>query len=403
MIAPDQPLSLWAVILTGVAFTMWLERRFGWAQWVGGPTLGLLIAACLSNVRVMPTESPAYEFSSVFILPAAIALLLLHANLAQIVSKARGLLVAFLLCCLGTVAGAAIAYLLLRAWLPHSAEIAGIEAASNIGGSVNFAAVRDTFGLDATTTSALLVADNLVMVSAFVVLFWAAGNPWVRRLFQAQPSATPKGESERKEPVSTDPFDSEARVKDLAAGFAIALSFAAIADVTGCWIRSWVVEAVHPSLRSLGLDQVIGNRYVLVSLLSVTAATCFRSAFSQLRGIRSVGTYLLYIYLFTLGFPADISAVLGRAPLLFLFCFIVSYANLVFALALGRVFRVRFEPLLLTINATVGGPSTAAAMAGSCRWPQLVLPAILVGLLGYAVATPIGIIVGRWLMTLRAP
>ena len=39
----------------------------------------------------------------------------------------------------------------------------------------------------------------------------------------------------------------------------------------------------------------------------------------------------------------------------------------------------------------------AAAMAVARRWQTLVLPAILCGTLGYAVATFIGVAVGHWL------
>ncbi len=45
----------------------------------------------------------------------------------------------------------------------------------------------------------------------------------------------------------------------------------------------------------------------------------------------------------------------------------------------------------------MGGPTTAAAMAVSRKWNALVLPAILCGTFGYAVATFIGVGVGYWL------
>ena len=50
-------------------------------------------------------------------------------------------------------------------------------------------------------------------------------------------------------------------------------------------------------------------------------------------------------------------------------------------------------------NANVGGPTTAAAMAGSKQWKSLVLPGILVGILGYASATFIALMLGRGVLT----
>ena len=51
----------------------------------------------------------------------------------------------------------------------------------------------------------------------------------------------------------------------------------------------------------------------------------------------------------------------------------------------------RQAELAVAVNATLGGPPSAAAMAISAGWTRLVLPALLMGLLGYAVGTPLGI------------
>ena len=47
--------------------------------------------------------------------------------------------------------------------------------------------------------------------------------------------------------------------------------------------------------------------------------------------------------------------------------------------------------LAVASNAAVGGPTTAASMATSKGWDDLVLPALLVGILGYATGTFISV------------
>jgi uncharacterized membrane protein len=401
MLSPDNFFGLWAVILSGVAITIRLEQRYRWAEWVGGPTLGLLIAAVLSNLRILPTEAPAYEVSSRFLLPVAIALLLFRADLVEIARRAGSMLVPFLLCCIGTVLGAVAAHFLFRPWLPCSAELAGVETASDIGGSVNFIAVREAFAIEATQASALLVADNLVMVSAFVVLFWLARATWFRRFFPPSELDAEKAENPGRS-KNVKPFDTPTRLTGSIPGIAIAFVFASIAERTAPWVQTWLHGGLPATLQFFSLDQILGNKYVLVSLLTVGAATALRSFFARLEGTHDLGVYLPYVYLFTLGLPADLFSVLSTAPTLLPFCAVVAFANVIFGLIVGKVLAMRLEPLLLTINATVGGPSTAAAMAGACDWPRMVIPAILIGLLGYAVGTPIGIAVGRWLLTLSA-
>ena len=57
----------------------------------------------------------------------------------------------------------------------------------------------------------------------------------------------------------------------------------------------------------------------------------------------------------------------------------------------------RSQDELTWYGSFVGGPTTAAAMAVARRWNTLIIPAILCGTLGYAIATFIGVAVGYWL------
>lgn len=58
---------------------------------------------------------------------------------------------------------------------------------------------------------------------------------------------------------------------------------------------------------------------------------------------------------------------------------------------------MNLEHIALAVNASLGGPPTAAAMAISMGWSKLVLPALLVGIWGYTIGTAIGIAVGELL------
>ena len=61
--------------------------------------------------------------------------------------------------------------------------------------------------------------------------------------------------------------------------------------------------------------------------------------------------------------------------------------------------KIPMPLILIAANANVGGPATAAAMAGAKGWTSLVQPAVLTGALGYAIANGIGFAMGTWLST----
>ena len=152
----------------------------------------------------------------------------------------------------------------------------------------------------------------------------------------------------------------------------------------------------HARLRAVLAAEVFilgTNRFVLLTGVSLLCATLGARWLAKLNGPEEFGAYLLMLFLFTLGLPADLLAVLRQAPLLFLFCAIIAVMNVAFTLVAGRLLRLNLEELLLAMNATLGGPPTAAAMAISAGWPRLVLPGLLIGLWGYVIGTPIGVMV----------
>ena len=101
--------TLWALITAGTAAALWLEQTYRWAGRLSGPVLALLIAMILSNTRVVPTESPACDFVGDWLVPLAIPMLPMRANLREIARMGWRRLLAFSLASLGTLLGIAIA------------------------------------------------------------------------------------------------------------------------------------------------------------------------------------------------------------------------------------------------------------------------------------------------------
>ncbi len=71
--------------------------------------------------------------------------------------------------------------------------------------------------------------------------------------------------------------------------------------------------------------------------------------------------------------------------------------NMFASFLLGKLFKFSLEEIILSSNANIGGPTTAAAMAISKGWTQLVGPILLVGTLGYVIGNYAGTAIGVWL------
>jgi uncharacterized membrane protein len=128
---------------------------------------------------------------------------------------------------------------------------------------------------------------------------------------------------------------------------------------------------------------------VLTSLLTVLAATSFPNWFTKLRSTGlAIGILFLQLFFAASGASGSLVLVLRQAPSLIAFCTLQLGIHFSVLVTIGKVlFNMNSNELYLASNANVGGPTTAAAMAQAKEWPRLVLPAILVGVLGYATAT----------------
>jgi uncharacterized membrane protein len=124
-------------------------------------------------------------------------------------------------------------------------------------------------------------------------------------------------------------------------------------------------------------------------------ATAFPARLAAIRGAHELGTLVMYLFFVVVGVPASAAALVERGPSLFLFTGVIAAVNVAVTLGAARLFRFSIEEAVLASNATLGGPTTAAGMAVAKGWDGLVLPAILVGVWGYAIGNWVGILAGR--------
>jgi uncharacterized membrane protein len=394
LIAPTDHTTLWALIALGTALAIWLEQNFRWAAKLSAPVLALLMAMLLSNTRLVPTEAPAYDFVGDWLVPLAIPLLLLRANLREIFRAGWKLLVAFHLAALGTLIGTVLAVWLLheRIGATDTAHAAGLMAASYIGGGVNMLAVKASYDMPGNLYSPLVVADNFVMAGFFIIILSIGASRWFRRHYP-HPHSLESNSAEAENLAALHWQRKGISLLDVAKSFAIAFAVVAVAGGLSRLAKDALGDTSQSGVGMQMLVVLCTNRFVLLTGVSLLCATLFARWIAKLNGPEEFGAYLLMLFLFTLGLPADLMTVLKQAPLLFLFCTIIAVMNVAFTLAAGKLLRLNLEELLLAMNATLGGPATAAAMAISSGWPRLVLPGLLIGLWGYVIGTPIGVMV----------
>ena len=375
--------ALMAITLLWVSFSIYAEQKWEWAKKISGAIIALLGAMALSNARIIPTSSLWFDtIIWSYVIPISIPLLLFNCNIKKIFKESGRLLGIFLLGSFATAIAALLAYLVFKNYINEAASVSAIMSGSYIGGGVNFAALAQNFNVDGKILAATTVADNLMMAIYFFTLLFIANNPLFKKLYK-HTSIEKKDNTNYWEakPIS---------IFDISMNLALSVLIVYIAEV----MSKLVLGIESSSLLGKIIIELGGNKYVLITTISLIIATVFSTKMEKINGSKEIGTFLIYLFLFTIGVPASLSLIITKAPLLLALCAFIIAIHMVITFIFGKIFKFSLEEIILASNANIGGPTTAAAFAISQGWNNLIAPCVLVGTLGYIIGTYTGTLIG---------
>lgn len=393
LISAENTWALFAILAAIATLAVYLEQKTKIGSKVTGCVMALIFAMVLSNTGIIPLEAAAYDFVWDYIIPLAIPMLLFNADIKKIGRESGRLLIIYLISGIGTVAGGIVAYNLLKGAFADLGLVLPMMIGTYTGGSVNLVAMADAYQVGGELVSSSVVADNLLMALYFFALIAAAGSrfflkhyrhPLIDELERLSGDGEQKGAATFWQPKQIS-------LKDIALCVALSLVIVAV-SVKIAEIFAGLIPTSNFGLSLL--NGLLGNKYLIITTLTMLVATLFPKQLGDMPGAQEIGTYLIHIFFAVIGVPASIYMIVTKAPLLLLFCAIIVFVNMVFSFVFGKLLKFSLEEIIISSNANIGGPTTAAAMAIAKGWNALIVPAILVGTLGYVLGNYYGIFAG---------
>ncbi|CAA0409352.1 unnamed protein product [Arabidopsis thaliana] len=371
LISPNDEWGTWTALFATGALGLWSEKtKVGAAM--SGALVSTLVGLAASNLGIISSQAPAFAVVLNFLLPLAVPLLLFRADLRRVVQSTGKLLLAFLIGSVATTVGTALAYYLvpMKSLGPDSWKIAAALMGRHIGGAVNYVAISNALGVTPSVLAAGLAADNVICAVYFTTLF-ALGS---KIPAEAVPPPTTIVDAETNEASETK---NKIPVLLIATGIAVSLA---------------ICKAGALLTKYFGIS---GGSLPAITAVVVILATVFPSQFGRLAPSgEAMALILMQVFFTVVGASGNIWSVINTAPSIFLFALVQIGTHLAVILGIGKLLNIELRLLLLASNANVGGPTTAAGMATAKGWNSLIVPGILAGIFGIAIATFIGIAFG---------
>lgn len=385
----SSPSGILAVLASIASLFFFLEKRTGWGIFNYFPPLIFIytLPVLCSNLNIIPSKSPVYDFMGDNLLPMFLTILLINVNLGLTVKiMGKGIFV-MLMGTLGVVIGAPIALAIVSAGLgPEAWKGFGALAGSWIGGTGNMLAVANMVQLDESSLEFgyAVIADNAVyLIWLPIMLASKKAAGWFNRFTRVSSQRVELMEKAAREAVSDEGRMAMRHILYLCFfGFGATALASAVADS---------IPAMPPILTP--------NTYKILGVTVIGIGLSFTRA-RLIPGSQALAMALVYLFVARMGAKADLSNMSFSVLWFLLGAYIWIFIHGFVIVGAARLFRVDVHTAAIASAANIGGAASAPIVAAFHK-PALVPVSILMAMIGYAIGNPAALLAAtlcRWVM-----
>ena len=361
-------------------------KRWTWMQKIGTVVAAYavgIIFALTGFVHFEPETAEALSFGKIqstlmsVAVPLAIPLMLFNCDF-KLWTKALPKTLWSLVGGLGAVLAAVISgyYIFRTPDVPEFNKVAAMMTGIYTGGTMNFNALGASLGVD-KTQMAIVLAFEMVLTTPYIFFIIGGGYKIFRKILPYQ-DVTRKGRT-----------DEEVESKD-------------VENYRGMFAK----ENIGGMLTGLGLSFVIlifgagvafiltGTLNELVIILTITTLSIIASFFKKVRELPKtfeLGMFFILIFSVIVASLFDIHSVNGGSLSIGLFVGWVMIVAAVLHLILCRIMHVSGDLFCVSQIALLCSPPFVPPVVGAMQNKKVLISGIVIGLVGYAIGTYLGV------------
>lgn len=366
--------GLLAVMTAMVATALYCQKLKFFSKF-GPAIIVIVMGLILSNAGIVPRSAPVYGVVMEYAVYVSIAMILLDVHLKSLLKLSKQPLLAMAFAVLSVGLVTILAGLYFAPGIEEGWKIAGMFVGTYTGGSGNLTAIG--LGLNASPEAfALANAADYIVGLPSMVLFFALpqilkNSKWFQRHWPYKFS-----EQELLEETNEDRFLGSKQWSITEISILFAIGFLLV------WASSSLSTFFPATYQSAA-------RILIITTLSIILAQ-----FKQVRSIngnKDLGMFMALFFLCVIGFLVDIGGFFNNTLEIALYCGVIIFGSLMLHILLCRLFKIKYEYVLLSIMAAVADGSSAGILAAASGWESLIGIGILLGVIGGVLGNYVGI------------
>jgi uncharacterized membrane protein len=389
----QEPVAVLAVLLGVLAALFSLASHPAGARFFRFVPLlvfAYFVPTALSNLGIIPLESPIYDIIKRWFLPVSLLLLTMSIDIPAILRLGRNMLILFLTGTATVVIGGPLAFFALGWMIPdgmRNEAWKGLAALSGswIGGGANFVAIGESVGATDSTMAMMVVVDVAVANVWMAVLLLLAGHD---KKMDAAIGADRRSLEQLQQKIE-DFRKQVARVPTLR-DFLVILTLAFGATVIATRLGTWLatkVDAYAPAVSDI-LSEFAWTVIVVTGIGIAVSYTPLRKYEGV--GASRIGSVFLYLLVASIGAKAEFAKVLD-VPVLLGIGIIWIVIHAVILLIVWYLLKAPVFYMAVGSQANIGGAASAPIVASAFH-PALAPVGALMGVAGYVLGTYAGLL-----------
>jgi uncharacterized membrane protein len=358
---------------------LYLEPKFSIIKKIGGVVICFGMGLLIGNIGVIPDWTEDFRIGINYgIIPLALPLLLFALDIRKWIRMAGKTLLSLVLGLVSVVITVFLGYYLYRDVIPDIWQVSGVLTGYYSGGAAQAAAIHTAVGMKEDVFTVVYTYDIVVGAVTLLFLMTVAQRFFLLFMQPYKPAKNVENEDTSEEHIER--YESYNGIFRRNIFPPLLFAFGLSVLIVGI---------------SLGISMLffkgINEGFAIFMITTLGIAGSFIPSVRNIQKTFQTGIYLVMVFCVILASGADISIFfqLESVPILMYVILVVPGALLLHGL-LSKIFKVDVDNFLIISVALSMSPPFVPAVAAALKNRDIILPGLIIGCLGFAIAFYLG-------------